>query len=722
MLKKYYCIRQHDISDCGAACIATISKQYGLKIPITKIREYAGTDREGTNAIGIIKAAEQLGFSAKGVSGERKDLFSGFPLPAIAHVVMDGTLLHYVVIHSIKENEILVADPGQGMIKYTMDDFDQIWTGVLLFITPNHNFKQGDETVGLFKRFMGLLKPQKRLVTHIFFSSLLYTILGILGAFYYKFLMDDILPDKLDSTLLVVSIASIILTIFKVIINAYRTHLLLFLSQKIDIPLMLGYYNHVIDLPLDFFGSRKVGEIITRFTDASKIRTAISGATLTIMIDTVMAIVGGILLYSYNAFLFSIAVIILVCYSLIVFLFNKPLRVMNKEQMTDNSKLTSFLVESLNGIESIKAYNAERAVKLKTEAFFVKSLKSIFRLGMINNVRGSLSIFIGAVGGNLILWAGAYNIINGELTIGQLLVFNSLLAYFIEPVKNLINLQPMLQTAIVASDRLGEILDLNKEKEEHEHEKLKPKKLYGKIELRNVSFRYGTRKLILDDINMQINPGDKIAIVGESGSGKTTLVKLLMSFYQPEEGEIILDGSNIRDIELDALRSRISYVPQNTFLFSGSIRENLELGNDSVTFDEVIEASQKAQAHEFISEMQLRYSARLDENGANLSGGQRQRLAITRAILNKPDLLILDEATSSLDSITEKAIEETIREVSSDITSIVIAHRLSTIMKCDRIYVLDKGKIIEMGSHQQLIRNKGKYHSMWKDQLPEVNS
>lgn len=722
MFKKYHCIKQHDITDCGAACLATISKQYGLKTPITKIREVAGTDKQGTNALGVIKAAELLGFNAKGVKGNQEALFSEFPLPAIAHVIIDGNLQHYVVIHSIKKNEIIIADPGKGIVKYKPDDFFKIWTGVLILLTPNHTFEKGDETIGIFKRFFGLLLPQKKLMLHVFFGSLLYTLLGIAGAFYFKFLLDDIIPYSLEKTLVVVSVGIILLTIFKIIINAFRTNLLLHLSQKIDIPLILGYYNHVLDLPLNFFGTRKVGEIISRFMDASKIREAISGATLTIMIDTLMAIGGGVILYSYNATLFGIAVLMLMLYCALVFAFNKPIREINRKQMEENSQLTSFLVESLNGIETIKAFNAERQAKLKTEAGFVKLLKTVFKMGNMDNLRNSLTMFVGTVGGNAILWVGASSVIKGDLTVGQLIVFNSLLVYFIDPVKNLINLQPMMQTAIVASDRLGEILDLEIERKENEHKKIAPKSLKGDIKIKNVDFRYGTRREVLKNINIEIKAGEKIAFVGESGSGKTTLVKLLMNFYSPEKGEILIDDNNIQDIQLSALRERIAYVPQDTFLFSGSIQENLELGTDNVGLEEIVEASKMAKAHDFINDMPLRYNTRLEENGSNLSGGQRQRLSITRAILKKPDILILDEATSSLDSTTEKAIEKTINELSDGVTSIIIAHRLSTIMRCDKIFVMDKGEIIESGSHKHLMNSRGKYYDMWKDQLPEVTT
>jgi ATP-binding cassette subfamily B protein len=324
--------------------------------------------------------------------------------------------------------------------------------------------------------------------------------------------------------------------------------------------------------------------------------------------------------------------------------------------------------------------------------------------------------FVELTGGIVILWVGGYNVITGELSIGQLITFNSLMAYFLDPVKNLINLQPQMQTAIVAADRLGEILDLEPERLFNEEKKLEPESLKGSIILKNVTFRYGTRKPVLVNINIHIKQGERIALVGESGSGKTTLSKLLLNLYSPESGDILINNNNIKDIKLEILREKIAYIPQETFLFSGSIIENLTLGLDDVTIEEVIEASKRAQVHEFINELPLRYETRLEENGTNLSGGQRQRLAIARAILKKPDILILDEATSNLDSITEGLIEKMVREFSENITTITIAHRLSTIKKCDMIYVLDKGRIIEKGNHEQLLKLDRHYAKLCKQQ------
>ena len=716
-MAKYYCIMQYDMTDCGAACLATVCKQYGLSTPITKIREAAGTDTEGTNVAGMLEAAEKLGFSAKGVKGEAEALLSEFPLPAIAHVIKEGGLMHYVVIHKITKEQVIIADPADGLVTYKFEDFTRIWSGVLILLVPTSEFKKGKETKGLFERFLHLLKPQKGIVLQVFAASLLYTALGILGAFYMQFLLDDILPYNMSKTLNILSIGVLVLYTFQMLLSLFRSHLLLFLSQKLDIALLLGYYEHILKLPMNFFGTRRVGEIISRFQDAGHVRDAISGATLTIMIDTIMVIVGGIILYMQNALLFGITLVVALLYGVVVVSFNKTLKKGNKATMENNAQLTSYMVESLNGIQTVKVFNAEKKVGIETETKFIKLLRSIFKLSFTTNLQGFFKGLIELLGGVVILWIGANQVLQGDMSVGNLITYNSLLIYFLNPIKNLINLQPQLQTAMVAAERLGEILDLEIENGEEESRKMEPKHLEGEISYKNVTFKYGQRQNVLEEINLEIKPGERIALVGESGSGKTTLAKLLLNLYPLEEGEILIDNNNILDIKKEVLRTKIAYVPQETFLFSGTIMENLALGIERISMEEIVEASKMAKAHDFINELPLRYETLLDENGANLSGGQRQRLAIARAILKKPNILILDEATSNLDSITEAAIESTIRQLSRSMSTIIIAHRLSTIKLCDRIYVLDKGRIVETGTHKELVSIGGRYASLWREQI-----
>ncbi len=712
-------VKAHDLTDCGAASLATIAKHYGLKLPISKIREIAGTDKSGTNVYGVVHAAEKLGFTAKGVRGDKDSLFSSFPLPAIAHVVVNGNLMHYVVIHKITKKDIVIADPARGIVKYSHEDFLNMWSGILVLLVPTTKFLENKESKGTFSMFLDLLKPQKRLLLHIFLASLLITAFGILASFYFRFILDDIVPNSLNNTLVTLSLAVIGLYFFKGILECFRTHLMLCLSQKLDIPLILGYYQHVLKLPMHFFSSRKIGEIVSRFMDASKIRDAISNAALSIMIDSLMAIAGGIILYQQNPKLFFIALVIILIYAIIVFAFKKSVKQINEKQMEDSAQLNSYLYESLNGIETVKSFSAENKVQFKTDTLFVKLLRSIFKGGMIINLQQTLTNYAATIGNTLLLWIGVIDVMNGNMTLGSLITFNALLVYFLDPMKNLINLQPQMQTAVVAAERLSEILILKTEEELSENSTLEPATLKCPISIRDLSFRYGTRKLVLENIDLEIKNGEKIALVGESGSGKTTLAKLLMNFYDWEKGEIYFGDYDLKDINKKYLRQKVAYISQDIFLFSGTILENLTLGNETASFEEVTEACRLSKADEFINAMPFRYATVLDENGGNLSGGQKQRLAIARALIAKPDLLIMDEATSNLDSITEKAIEKTIKAFSNNLTTIIIAHRLSTIMNCDKIVVLDKGKIIEQGSHEELMKNKGMYYRLWHEQLPE---
>ena len=720
MFKKFHCVKQYDQKDCGIACLATISKQYKLKMPISKLREIAGTDKQGTNILGLIKAAEQIGFSAKAVKGDTTSFFQNFPLPAIAHCVIDQRLLHYVVIHKITEKEVVIADPAKGIVKYKPEDFFKIWTGVLVLFSPSTTFERGDKTEGLFDRFFHLLKPQKWLFFQVFISSIIFTLLGIASAFYFQLLIGEILVFNLEKALHIISIGVLILYIFQVLLDAFRNYLLLHISQKLDISLILNYYSHVLKLPMSFFGTRKVGEIVSRLMDASKVRAALSGATLTILLDSITLLAGAVILYMQNAYLFGITLIIVPIYIVIVWAFKNAYEKINQKEMEENAQLTAYLVESLNGIETVKAFNAEKITNTEVEKRFIKFLKSIFTHGLIDNYQNSLKSLLGLTSGTIILWVGSYQVLDGHMTIGQLIAFNALLAYFLSPLQNLVNLQPMLQSAIVASQRLGEILDLETEDEKHKGKKMSPQHLKGDIELRNIHFRYGTRSLILNDVNLTIRQGEKVAFVGGSGSGKTTLAKLLLNFYQPEKGEILINGQNIQDLNFHRLREKISYISQENFFFSGTIEENLSLGvDDKVTLEDIVEAAKMANAHDFINTLPLRYNTLLEENASNLSGGQRQRLSIARAILKKPDILIMDEATSNLDSVTEMAISETIDNYCEGMTILIIAHRLSTIKKCDKICVLEQGKIIEQGSHEQLMLLQGRYYELWKNQMTD---
>lgn len=712
---KLKCILQNDETDCGPACLAAIFGKYGLKVSIAKIRDIAGTDRQGTSACGLVKVIEHYGFEQKVVEADKNALTQKLPLPAIAHVVIDNTLLHYVVITKIKDNTVVVSDPAKGSVRYKKEDFLKIWTNVLILIAPTKESQKGNKKESTLSSFFRLLISQKWLLLRIFILSMILTSIGIITSFYYQVLMDNIVPSLSIEMLNYVSAITLSLFLVQICLNFFRGLLIVKLEQNIDIPIMLGYYNHALILPMKFYSMRDTGEIISRFNDASSIRDIVSEASLTIMMDTIMAVVGAVVLFNSNRLLFLISVVMLILYGIIVFVYNKPIKKINRKIMEMNSKVTSQFVETINGIETIKAFNQEDNEKEKTDKLYKKFLKKVFNGGVLSLSQQTITMFVAVVGELVILWVGVAYVIKGELTLGELITFNALLGYFIEPIKNLINLQPSIQTAVVAADRLGEILDITPEYN-YEHEQLNDKIRFDKISISNLDFRYGTRELVLKDINLEICRGEKIAFVGESGSGKTTLANLLVRLYEQEKGSIKLDSIDIREFSIKQIRDNISYISQNTFLFSGTIRENLLFGNSDVSDDDISQVCKICELEEYINSLPLKFNTRIEENGKNLSGGQKQRLAIARALLKKPEILIMDEATSNLDYITERSIEKTINNFSKNMTTIIIAHRLSTIKDCDKIFVLRNGQIVETGNHRDLLNQRGYYYQLWNGQ------
>ena len=567
--------------------------------------------------------------------------------------------------------------------------------------------------------------------------------IGILGSFVFQLVLDDLTPayeegveshteeaghthrDESPAEQLLESIAthtSDMNLVFCALIGLYllqagiqlaRSYLIILMSRKIDIRLTLSYYNHIMELPVSSVMVRQTGEYLSRFSDTATIRQAISTATLTLLMDSLMVVACGFILYTQNARLFYVSLLMIFFYAVVVLSFRKPIERSNRNVMERDARLQSYFKESIDGVETVKAARAEEQVKEKTTEEFYGFIDAILKNSIISASQDTLVGTIELAGTVVILWMGVSMALAGQVTIGSVITFYALLAYFTEPIKNLIELQPTLQTAFVAADRLNDILELKSE--DMKTGAVLPNEV-SRWDFQNVDFRYGNRELTLHKVSLTLRQGEKIAIVGESGSGKTTLAKLIMRFYEPERGKILAEGQNINTFSLSELRRNIAYVDQNTFLFSDTILNNLRLGNESATEDEIKQACRISHAAEFIEKLPLGYETPLDENGANLSGGQRQRLAIARALLRKPQLLILDEATSNLDTITESGIRNTIFCLDSNLTCIIIAHRLTTVKNCDRIYVMNEGRIVESGTHDELMKTNGVYRRMWENQ------
>lgn len=716
-----YLVKQHDATDCAAACLATVCLYYKKEITITKLRDILGTDIKGTTLLGLEDGAKKLGFDTKAIRVDKEGFKSKFTLPAIAHVITKEGLTHFVIIHKIKNDKVKILDPAKGKEEKSIDEFFEGFDGVLLLLIPNNEFNPGKiKGSGILSKFIQLLLPQKALFVYSIVASAILTVLGIASAFFNKILMDEILPYNLENQLNVFVIGFLILGITQIGLGSIRQHMLLYLSQKIDIPLLLGYFKHVYKLPMKFFSTRKVGDILTRFSDAFTIKNILTSVSLSLIMDITLALVSAVILYIMNTTLFIVILVITLVSAILVYAFKEPYKKINLEQMEAGARLNSQIIESLKGIETIKVHASEEKSIEKLEGEYIKNLRIAFKEGILSNVQGSISGLVSTVGNLILMYIGARMIMKGDITLGTLMAFSSLAGYFMDPIGRLISLQLSIQEASISLKRISEIYDVEKEQDENDVDKIKIEQIDGDIKLENVTFRYGSRKPVLNDVSIDIPKGKKVALVGESGSGKTTISKLLLKYYSPEEGEISIDGNKIDELDLYSLRENISYVPQNVELFSGSIKENITLGKPNATIQEVKTACENAGCKKFIEKLPLQYNTFLEEAGGGLSGGEKQRIALARALIKKPKFLILDEATSNLDFISEAKIFDTLFNKGKNITMLIIAHRLSTIRSCDLIYVMDNGKVVEQGDHETLLKKKGYYYRLYVSQVGSI--
>ena len=708
-------IYQQDEKDCGVACIAMILKHYKTEIPIHKLREFSGTDLDGTSAFGLKKTFEKLNFECLAIQADNsvwkeKEL----PLPLIAHVLIDDSFMHYVVVYDVKGDFLYIADPAKGRHKQSLESFQKAWTGVLLLPTPKESYQPSKEKVAGLSSFLPIIWRQKSLVFHIVLASLFITFFGIGASYYFQGILDYFIPNQALSTLNIVSAGLIIVYLFRVLFEYSRSYLLVLLGQRMSMSIMLEYFKHVLSLPMNFFSTRKSGEIISRFLDANKIIDALASATLSVFIDIGMVIIVGTTLAIQNVTLFLITLVSIPFYLLSIISFVKSYEKANQEEMGAGATLNSSIIESLKGIETIKAYNGELKVYHRVDSEFIKLMKKSFKTVTLDNVQQGIKHAIQLISSAVILWVGSYSVINGSITLGQLITYNALLIFFTDPLQNIINLQVKMQAAQVANKRINEIFAVESEKiSENNEQNINEQVFHQGITIENMSFSYNLKSPTLKNISCVIPPHSKVALVGVSGSGKSTLAKLMVRFYNPTDGSINYGNTNHLDIGFNQLRNHVTYVPQESFFFSGTIIDNLTFGVEKTqSFERIMEVCDAVHLSEFINQQPLRYNMVLEEGATNLSGGQRQRLAIARALLKDSDILILDEATSGLDTLLEQSILDYLFKL-EDKTLIFIAHHLPIAKSCDKILVLHEGLLLEQGTHEELRYNQGIYQKLW---------
>lgn len=712
-MKRYAYVAQMDMRDCGVAALASIAKHYGSDFSLAHLRELAKTTKEGTTALGIIEAAKKMGFETKAIKANM-ELFdmTDIPYPFIVHVNKEGKLQHFYVVYKVKKDYLIIGDPDPSVkvTKMSKKRFKQEWTGVAIFLAPAPSYKPHKDKKNGLLSFLPLILKQKTLITYIVLASLLVTLVNIVGSYYLQGILDKYIPNNMKSTLGIISLGLVITYILQQLMAFSQSYLLRVLSQRLTIDVILSYIRHIFTLPMSFFATRRTGEIISRFTDANSIIDALASTILSLFLDVSIVFIVGSVLVLQNIQLFLLTLVALPIYTVIIFAFLKPFEKMNHDVMQSNAMVSSAIIEDINGIETIKSLTSEELRYQKIDSEFVDYLNKSFKLSKYENAQTSLKHGAQLILNVAILWFGASLVMDSKISIGQLITYNTLLSYFTNPIENIINLQTKLQSAKVANKRLNEVYLVASE---FEGTTSMTSKLSGDITFHDVSYRYGFETYTLSDLNLTIKQGEKVSLVGISGSGKTTLAKMIVNFYEPNQGNIRLGNMDLKMIDKKQLRQYINYLPQQSYIFSGSILDNLTLGaSPDITQEDILMACQIAEIRADIEAMPLGYQTELSD-GAGLSGGQKQRLALARALLTQAPILILDEATSGLDVLTEKKVINNLMQL-TDKTIIFVAHRLSIAKQVDRVIVLDKGKLIEEGSHQELINKQGFYYHLFK--------
>jgi ATP-binding cassette, subfamily B, bacterial HlyB/CyaB len=709
---------QQSSSDCGAACIVMVGRYWGKEFNINRLRELAFVNRDGASLKGLTNAIEQLGFNCRPVRASLTKL-SHQKLPAIAH--WQGN--HYIVVFEITSQHVIVGDPAIGQRKLTHTEFERGWTGYCLLLEPTLALKERKDgkDIDLLQLFQ-LIAPHKVVIGEIFIASLVLQIFGLISPIFTQLILDRAVIHKSSGSLITFSMGLLIFGCLQIVLSSLRQYLMAVTANRIDAALVIGFIRHTFSLPLKYFDARQVGDIISRIQENHKIRAFITGQPIVVLLDLMSVFVYATMMFVYNWKL-ALATLVTIPPFLILNFSSTPfLQRMSREVFAATNEENSYLIEALTGVRTVKSMSVEKSVRWQWEERLHKEITISFRGQMISLQLGALSSAISTLGSTATIWLGASLVISGEFTIGQLFAFNMLAGNVTGPFLRLASLWSQLQEMTIAVERLCDVIEAKPE-ENPELSYCDIGKFQGRVKFENVTFKYSpdAERNIIENINFEIAANQTIAVVGRSGSGKSTLAKLILGLYMPTSGKISVDDIDLTTVSLQSLRSQIGVVDQDTFLFSGTIKNNIALARPSADFAEIERAAALAGAAEFIDKMPMRYETEIGEGGGMLSGGQRQRIAIARSLLSDPKLLIFDEATSSLDTESERIVRENLEKIKRDRSTIIIAHRLSTIQNADLILVLDKGLLIEQGTHEELMTQRGHYYYLNHQQLAIIS-
>lgn len=726
-MKKFPHYTQTESKDCGPTCLKIIAKHYGRTLNTQKLRELSETTREGSNLLTLSDASEQIGFRSLGVKISLEKIEEA-PLPCILHWNNN----HYVVLYKIKKGKYYVSDPAIGLIEYTEKEFLKFWIGnnadrkteegiaLLLETTPNFFESEFDleekKTYGFGILSKYVLK-YKSFIVQLAIGLFAGSLLQLIFPFLTQSVVDVGIQNQNIHFIYLVLLAQLFLFFGKTALELIRSWILLHLSTRINISLISDFFIKLMNLPISYFDVKMTGDIMQRINDHHRIERILTTSSLSVLFSFInMIIMGGVLAY-YNLSIFAVFFVGSFLYFLWVVLFLKQREILDYKRFSEVSQEQSKVIELINGMQEIKLHNAEKQKRWGWEYIQARLFKVSLKGLVLEQTQSIGSNFINELKNIFIIFLSAISVINGDLSIGEMMAITSIVGSLNGPIVQLISFIRELQDAKISLARLSEIHDMDDEVQD-EREKMTEVTNDEDIIIKDLSFRYmGSDTNVLHELNMTI-PAKKItAIVGTSGSGKTTLMKLLLKFYEPSEGDILLGKSSLNNLSQKAWRNHVGSVMQEGFIFSDSIANNIAIGVDVIDKDRLNYAANVANIKDFIDDYPLRYNTKIGTEGIGISTGQKQRLLIARAVYKNPEMLFFDEATSALDSNNEKEIMEKLNIFFKDKTVIVIAHRLSTVINADQIVVLEKGKIIETGNHQELIAKKGSYFELVKNQL-----
>lgn len=686
MLKKYPFIKQDDLKDCGVSALLMIIKFYKGNVSKEYLRDITKTNKNGTTAYHIIEASKKLGFNASGIKIELKNINNNIILPCIANVTIDNKYKHYIVIYNINysKKELTIADPAKGIIKMSFNDFSNIFNNILIILYPIKNIPFNNYNNSIFKFVINNLKISKTDFIIIIVLSFVITLFSILSSFYFKIMLDN--TDKTTLIIGLIFAFFFITDIFKNITNYLRNQILININNKIDFNLTTNIFKRIILLPYHYYRNRTTGEIISRINDLSTIREVISKVAVNLFIDTFLTVLAAIFLYLISPKMFIIAVIFLLIYLIIILIFRKVINRKIEDVKNEKAEANSYMVEAISGFESIKGLGIEKSI---IKNFNNKYFNQIDKTKMFEQCYNKETFFKDLTDNvclNIIILFGMLLLIKEQITLGELLAFNTLLSYFFTPIKNIINLDMIIKESKISINRIFEIINYKSNDGLLESN-------FNNIKIKNLYYTLNDNDYILKDINLEINKGDKVMLCGKSGSGKSTILKLLKKYDKVSNNCIFMDNIDINNYTKKAIDNNITYISQNEILFTDTLYNNILLKRN-ISPKKVIKLANICYVNEITNKNDLGYKMLIEENGFNISGGEKERIILSRSLLNNFNILLIDEGLSQMDIDLERKILKNLFKYYKDKTIIIVSHRFDNSDLFDKIIRIENGKII----------------------------